>query len=260
VKELVRSEFHDSRMSTLNSVCQNAPKPVAIPSHEIQVWSASLDRPLCLIHEFEGTLSDDERQRANRFRFDIHKRRFVVGRGLLRAILADYLEIRPCEVRFAYGLHGKPMLHQNEFENSVHFNVSHSGSHALYAISRDCEVGVDLEYVRPLTDVEQIAEHFFSSTEFSAFQTVPAFQRLTAFYNCWTRKEAFIKAIGNGLTQPLDSFVVSFNPGQSASLLSIEGDKRKARDWTIDELIIENQYIAALAYRGQGHKLTCFRF
>jgi len=180
-------------------------------------------------------LSPDENARAARFRFDEHRRAFVLGRGALRALLANYLNITPDAVPFVYGPHGKPAL-APELEHrarGLRFNASNSGNFAAYAFTTGCEIGIDIERHRPLTDLERIARRFFSAEETAELLGLSGGQRTDAFFHCWTRKEAFIKAMGGGLSIPLASFQVTLRPGDGARLVSINGSTAAAGEWTM---------------------------
>jgi 4'-phosphopantetheinyl transferase len=226
-------------------------------TNDIHIWRLSLEALSFLKPHLERFLAPDERERSARFIFDKDRKRYIIGRGALRIILGSYLKIQPEKIRFVYGLYGKPMLYTKNLRSIVHFNLSHSNNMALVAIARDAEIGVDIEYVRPLPDAEEIAERFFSTEEFAAFRSIPPAKKLNAFYKCWTRKESFIKAIGNGLSQSLHSFQVSLAPGEPARLISIDNDKKKAAEWTIWDLMPSEGYAAAFAVKLKDLKLTC---
>jgi 4'-phosphopantetheinyl transferase len=246
--------------SGIHSFRHSSAVKLALSTSDIHIWCASLDQPSVRMYRLERTLAADEHERAARLHFERDRRRFVAARGLLRTLLGAYMGIPPHDIRFEYGPHGKPMLQQAPGAAAIQFNVSHSHGLALYAITRDREIGVDVEYVRPLPDADQIAERFFSSTEHSAFCAVSTNQKLETFYKCWTRKEAFIKAGGRGLAQPLDGFEVSINPEEPARLVSIDGDKHRAAEWAIMELFPAQGYVAALAIKSTGLKVTCMDF
>jgi len=197
-----------------------------------------------------GWLSPEETVRAKRFYFDRHRHAFVLGRAALRALLADYLGLAPAEVAFVYGPQGKPALaptHKND-ACSLRFNVSNSGNLAAYAFTMGCEIGVDVEQHRALNDFENIAHRFFSPEETAELLELPSAQKNTAFFNCWARKEAYIKAMGGGLSIPLDSFRVTLRPGASARMVSIAGSHEAARGWTLHEFTPAADCAGAIAY------------
>jgi 4'-phosphopantetheinyl transferase len=219
---------------------------------EVHVWQAMLDEPARQLPELAATLSSDERARAQRYHFERDRRRFVVCRSLLRDIVGRYAG-RPAEaLRFGYGPRGKPSLPDSE----VRFNVSHSDGVAVYALSRGREVGVDVERVRPVSGADRIAERFFSIPEREALRAVPARARTQAFFTCWTRKEAYVKARGEGLGLPLDQFTVSLAPDGPAWLSPAGGaDEREIARWSLAGLYQDPGYVAALAVEGHGWRL-----
>jgi 4'-phosphopantetheinyl transferase len=180
-------------------------------------------------------LSADECDRAGRFVFERDRRRFIVGRARLRQLVALRLGIRPEAVEFAYGPRGKPRLSSRFASADLRFNVSHSAGLAVYAFARGREVGIDVEAVRALPGADQVAARFFSRRENEAYRALDAGDRPLGFFNCWTRKEAFIKALGDGLHCPLDSFEVSLVPGAAPEILSVAGVAGLDCGWTLCE-------------------------
>ena len=232
--------------------------PNKIPSSgEIQVWYASLDRP---VSEYLGLLSQGERNRAERFVFEQDRVRYTVLRGLLRILLGGYIGIRPELVRINYGEHGKPLIDKYHGVK-LHFSLSSSQGLGIYAFSGDSEIGIDIEQVRDIPHMGQIFGRFFSPRENEVFLALSESERQEAFFNCWTRKEAFIKATGDGLFRPLDEFDVSFVPGEPARLLEIEGGSDEALRWTMYEFKdISPGFVAALAVKGQVRNVDCRRW
>lgn len=241
----------------LDTLWLSPPAGLALEDDDVHVWRADLDQPEPFIRQLAGALSDDERERADRFRFDVHRNHFIVGRGLLREILGRYLNLEPGRLQFCYGQQGKPGLLNSDGDPGLRFNLAHSGQLALCAVTRNREIGVDLEYVRPVLDMDLVAERNFSPRENSVLQALPASERQLAFFNCWTRKEAYIKAIGEGLSRPLDQFDVSLAPGEPARLLWVAGNPQEASCWSLRELAVAAGYVAALAVEGQDWSLTC---
>jgi 4'-phosphopantetheinyl transferase len=203
----------------------------------------------------QTTLSSEERARAARFHFPQDRRHFVAAHGILRTILPRYLGRAPAQLEFCNGAAGKPELAPGCKADGLRFNLSHSQGLALFAITRDHEIGVDLEGVRADFAWEEIASRFFAPREVEALRLVPAPSRAEAFFNCWTRKEAFVKARGEGLSIPLDQFEVSLAPGEPARLLRTTGDPQEASNWSIRELEPAAGYIAAIAVRAQRYEL-----
>jgi 4'-phosphopantetheinyl transferase len=220
-----------------------------LTNDEIHIWQVSLDQP---VSRFEGLLSMDERMRAERFHFDGDRKHFIVRRGMLRMILGSYLGIEPWGLQFCYGRNEKPALANISGKAKVHFNLSHSKEIALYAFTYDCEIGVDIEHIRDISEMEQIAERFFSAKENAIFQALPQSEKKEAFFNCWTRKEAFIKATGDGLSFPLDRFDVSLVPSEPARLLGIEGDATAASRWWVQDLKPAPGFTAAIAVEARS--------
>jgi 4'-phosphopantetheinyl transferase len=216
-----------------------------------------LDPPASQIEQFAATLATDEQQRAGRFHFERDRRRFIVGRGILRMILGYYLSLSPSRVQFSYGARGKPALAETfgGAGEQLCFNLAHSGEIAVYAMLHNQEIGVDVEQIRPMPDLEQIAGRFFAAQEQATLLRLPVEQRQDAFFNCWTRKEAYIKALGVGLAQPLDQFCVSLAPGQAAHLVSIAGSEAEAAGWLLAAFRPAPGYVASVAVPGHGWRL-----
>src|ERR1051325_6860650 len=217
------------------------PEALSLATGEVHVWRLALDQPESVLAEFRRTLDAGELERAGRFHFEKHQRHFVAGRGGLRYVLSRYLGVKPEELRFSYGAFGKPALVGAE----LRFNMSHSHGVALFAMTRDRELGVDVEHVRADFATEEIARRFFSPVEVAVFDALPKEEQVSAFFRCWTRKEAYIKAIGRGLSEPLDAFDVSLSPGDAAAILRAErGDVSR---WAMFDIDAGGGYAAALA-------------
>lgn len=189
------------------------PKELVLAENEIHVWKASLDHKRPALDRFEATLSSDERARADRFVFQRDRNHFIAGRGILRALLGAYVHRPPGELVFRYGPQGKPALRADMSDPAIRFNLAHSHGLALYAFAAGREIGIDLEHIRPDFAGEDIAERFFSPRELAELRALAPALRAEGFFNCWTRKEAYIKARGKGLRISLDSFDVTLTPG-----------------------------------------------
>ncbi len=235
---------------------RTAPDEIELAPDVVDVWLLDLAQPEDVRARLWSLLSADERERAQRFAFDVHRHRFVVGRGVLRLLLGKYLNMPPQEVVLAYGEQDKPFLSHSELE----FNVSHSEDVALLAFAWGRAVGVDVEAIRPLSDADSVARISFSKKEYGEYTAVPDAQKPQAFYNCWTRKEAFIKAVGSGLSYPLDSFDVSFLPGEPAQLLQIQGSPAEAAKWRLQALDPVADYVGAIIVYGQDWRLNCWQW
>ena len=195
-------------------------------------------------------LSEDERARASGFKVEDARASFVVSRGVLRTILGDTLACAPESLRFDEGEHGKPFLTGAHAQSGVEFNVSHSGDVFLYAVSRGRVVGVDVERQKEGLDVEAIARRYFAPEEARRLlEQAPPEERVPNFYRCWTRKEAYLKARGTGLTTKLDAFEVTFLPGVPPAMLRTEIDGDNARDWDVFDVPVPDGYVAALVAR-----------
>lgn len=219
---------------------------------ELHIWLAELEQPEHTIRHLAGVLASDELLRVHRFHFERDRRHYIVARGVLRSILSWYLKMPPPQVKFGYGPHGKPALAAACGDGRLRFNLSHSHELALYGVTYDRELGIDIEFMRHLDDAESIATHFFSAREQEALRRLPAHLKHQGFYNCWTRKEAYIKAIGEGLFQPLDKFDVSLTPGEPAQLLAVPGKPDEVKRWSFLVLQPPTGYAAALAVEGSG--------
>jgi 4'-phosphopantetheinyl transferase len=206
--------------------------------------------------ELEAILSADERVRVRRFHFERDRRRWLIGRTSIRTLLGRYLGSSPETLSFDYGSFGKPRL--TGFETPLQFNASHSGDILLIAVTLDRTVGIDVERIRPDVSVIEIAERFFSPRESGALAALPEALRTDAFFDCWTRKEAYIKARGEGLSLPLNGFDVAFLPGEPAQLLATRPDAAEASRWQIRELDVADGYKAALAVEGAQCTLKCW--
>ena len=239
-------------METPNHLWSPAPKDLILADNEVHVWRAQLELPPSQVQRLRGILTDDELDRANRFSFEIDRQRFIAARGTLRSILSRYMTFNPGRLRFYYDQYGKPFLAPEFSSTLLNFNLSHSGSMALYAMTRNMEIGVDLERVRSDFEYEEIAKRFFSLNEVSILRKIPIEKKLEAFYNCWTRKEAYIKAQGKGLSLPLDSFEVSFAPGEPPILLITRDEPQERSLWTLLDLKPGPGYVGALAVKGIG--------
>jgi 4'-phosphopantetheinyl transferase len=218
---------------------------------EIHVWRVDLEQPEEVVQQFRSTLEGHELDRADRFHFEKDRRAFTVSRGFLRSVLGRYLATKPEALRFSYGPYGKPAL------SSLKFNLSHSRGVGLVAVSETQELGVDVEYIRADFASEEIARRFFSPHEVAAFNALSSELRVAAFFRCWTRKEAYIKAIGRGLSQPLDGFDVTLAPEAPPALL--RADEDDASRWSLSDIDVGSDYAAALVVEGQISNLRCWQ-
>ncbi|HEX7176360.1 MAG TPA: 4'-phosphopantetheinyl transferase superfamily protein [Pyrinomonadaceae bacterium] len=239
------------------------PTDVRASDDVVDLWRLPLGWPPRDAEQFRQTLSADEAERAARFHFARDRDRFTAARALLRAVLALYLRTEPARLRFTYGPHGKPALAGDaaggDAAAALRFNLAHSHELALVAVARAREVGVDVEHVRPDFATAEVAERFFSRREAEALRALPeGRERVEAFYRCWTRKEAYIKAKGEGLSFPLSSFTVSLAPGEPAALLGCDTDAGETERWTLVDLEPGADYFAAAAVEGRGWRARTF--
>lgn len=229
-----------------------APAVASLPKpDEVFVWRIAL---ATVSDADESQLSADERERADRFRFPDVRRAFVQGRLFLRRILARTLQADPASLRFSVEGNGKPKLDGVELA----FNLSHSGGQALCAIAGTGPVGVDVETVSPSRDLVGLARRYFAADEFESLQSLPHVERTAAFYRCWTRKEAFIKAIGEGLSRPLDSFSVEFRIGVAPRFLRIGNNPDEPQRWRLCNLDSGSGFAAALVVPSEVTNIECF--
>ena len=237
---------------------QAPPRSIEARRDEVHVWRASLSVAPSQLQALAPLLSADEKERAGRFHFDKDHGEFIAGRALLRILLGRYLQRAPSQLQFSYGAAGKPRLAGED--PAPQFNLSHSHGLALYAFSRGREIGVDVEQIRSNADVEKIAERFFSAQEAATLQALPAHERGKAFLDCWTRKEAYIKAKGDGLTAPLDAFSVSLSPGEPAALLDVKDNPGEVSRWSLRDLDPGLGYAGAIIVEGSEWRLKCWEW
>ncbi len=222
---------------------------------EVHVWCIPLRERQQEIQKLLEILTEDERERAKRFHLEDISNHFIVARGVLRIILGCYLEVEPSNLRFEYGPYGKPALDDKALTGELCFNLSHCAGIGLYAFTRSREVGIDVERICSGGIDWQIAEGSFSQREIAALRALPEDQQDEGFFNCWTRKEAYIKARGEGLSIPLDSFDVSLIPGEPASLLATREDPTGAAQWSLHHLEPCSGFVGALTVEGHDSSL-----
>ncbi len=209
---------------------------------------------------WQQLLSDDEWSRANRFHFEEDRNAYIAARGVLRIILGQYLNAEPTQLRFTYNQYGKPFLLPETNPEKLQFNLSHSDGLALFAFTRQREIGVDLERIQRQFEFEEIAGRFFSPGEAALLHSLPDSMKPEAFFNCWTRKEAYIKAHGEGLSLPLASFDVTLKPGKPARLIRTRDSPPEATQWRLQALWPGDGFAGALAVKGNGWRLQCWQW
>ena len=261
-------EYHGPGMEGRLQNAREDPREWSLPADalrlapgEVHVWRASLDRPDAYAAEVAALLSDDELRRGARFRRDVDRDRFVAARGALRVILARYLAgMAPTDLKFRYGSYGKPSLDGMSVKDAPRFNMSHSGAWAVYAVTRDREIGVDVEQVRAELAGDPIAERFFSPLEVRSLRALPPELRVEAFFRCWTCKEAYVKARGEGLSLPLDRFSVTVSPHEPPALLSVDDAPAEDSRWELRALSPAPGYVGAFAADGAVSRLELWHW
>jgi len=223
--------------------------------NEIHTWAFPTKASNDVVATFERVLVTEETDRASRFHFRHLYESFVIARGALRFLLGRYLNCSPAELRFIYGWRGKPALAS---ASGIQFNMTHSGNLAVIALTLGREIGVDVEQIRPLSDMQHIADRFFCPEEASEIMSLPQTERDRAFFCCWTRKEAYIKATGDGLSTPLNNFRVTVRPNIPARFVHLEHNSNAAKAWTLHDIQVAARYAAALAYRDAQRPLSVF--
>ena len=230
----------------------------SLSADEVHVWVAALDEDDGENASPLAVLTDDERVRAERLVHEATRRRFVAGRGFLRLLLGRYLSVPPTRVIFTQGPRGKPGLAESPGSAGLRFNLAHSDEIALCALALGREIGADVEHLRADIAEDDLAQRFFARAEAAQLAALPAGARRLAFFRAWTRKEAYIKARGDGLTRPLDSFEVSLGP--DASLVLDRNEPEAPDRWWLTEVSPEPGYVGALAVEGHGCDLRFWRW
>ena len=239
--------------------------PQAVPgkfinSDEVHVWRVFLDVTTVEFESLLGFLSVDELARAERFHFEKDRKRFIAARGILRKILGSYLNKRPGTICFEYGPHGKPMLAHDAGDDDICFNLSHSGSLALYAVTLRKKIGIDIENIRDYLSVGQVAGQFFSQNEISSLEKIDIEKRSELFFQYWTRKEAFLKSTGEGISFPMDQCDVSLISGSVWSPVIVQDNNKKISGLYVQDLFPGNGYAAAIAVEGCDCNISCWHF
>jgi 4'-phosphopantetheinyl transferase len=221
---------------------------------EVRVWLTELDPGAAVVDRLFAVLSPDERKRAARFHFRQDAMRWIVARATLRDILGHCLRTDPAAIAFGYGKKGKPALSGS---TDLQFSVAHSAEVAAYAVSVGAPVGVDVERLRPLDQLETIAERTFSRRECEVLRGLPVELRPAGFFNCWTRKEAYVKALGEGLSYPLQQFSVSLEPGAPARLESVDDAPDHVDGWTMEALSLRPGFTGAVVVATRPARVIC---
>ena len=245
-------------MATAMSLTASLPSSFQLASDEVHIWCANLDVPPETSACLYAILTPDERTRSARFRFERDQQRFIVARGVLRSLLGRYLQIEPSQISFVYNEFGKPDV-SHESRDRLKFNLSHSAGLALIAIATASNVGVDLEHIRAQSDYVDIARHFFSPAERDYLISLPSQLYAEAFFSCWTKKEAYVKACGEGLAIPLNSFSVPLTTNHTHTPVDLYVATKEivpANLWSLYALRPAPGYAGALAIEGSGWRLS----
>ena len=235
------------------------PQRLFSPDH-VHVWRISLDVNVVEMERLLGLLSGDEMERSSRFRFEKDKRRFIAARGSLRCILGFYLEQDPHHIRFAYGCNGKPQLTGSSGSTALQFNLSHSDAFALCAVTLHRNVGVDIERIRQDIAVEQIARQFFSQGEISSLERLHDNSLYETFFRYWTRKEAVLKATGDGISFSMNKVDVSVSSDQILTPVVLPDGKHGSTQWHVLDLFPNEDYAASVVVEGVCCHLTCLHY
>lgn len=235
-----------------------APADLRLSNEFVDVWRTRLDLSIDTVNNYLATLSKDERARADRFKARSKRKEFIITRGLLRKTLAQTLDIDPSSLEFDYAEHDKPFLPAATLGVPISFNVSHSHNQALVALTLDRAIGIDIEKIRQDVSFEKLAARFFSKQESQALEKLDKNTLPKAFFACWTRKEAFVKALGDGISFGLSEFSVSVDPYETNVSLLTHWNTGESSNWSIVNIKADEYYIGALAIDGSRFTLRCW--
>jgi 4'-phosphopantetheinyl transferase len=234
-------------------------RPDPLGEDEVHLWTAPLTTAPEKLFYFKSILSVDEKERARRFRKISDGKRYLIARGSLRCLLGSYIAGAPDQLRFTYGMFGKPSLSNQTSKTVLNFSVSHSEDRVLFGFARGRRIGVDLEYVRSDVDALALAKRYFSPDEFQRLRRLPATERYQAFYCAWTRKEAYLKACCEGLSFGLERVEVSFSPAEPVMIRNVAGAPNVSAAWTLKHLSPDPSYVGAAAVEDRSVTFRFFR-
>jgi 4'-phosphopantetheinyl transferase len=232
-----------------------APTKLILSSDDVHIWKINLNQSETQVKSFRETLSSDEIARAERFYFPEHRQRFIIGRGRLRHILGCYLNIEPSQVEFAYQQQGKPILAPQFTKAGIFFNLSHSQDLALCGVTSQKLIGIDLEYIRQTSDIENIAKRFFLTQEYELIKSLPDAQKQQIFFRYWTCKEAYLKATGDGLVK-LEEIAIDLTPTKPAQLNLLNSSE----NWQLQELTPADNFLAAVVVANHRNNFQFWEF
>lgn len=224
---------------------------LTLNNQEIHIFRANLDLPLAKIQTLKQYLSSDEIKRSDRFKFDIHRNRYIASRGMLRIILTKYLNIAPDQIEFEYSIKGKPRVILAQNQEELEFNMSHSENLSLYGIVKQSEIGIDVEYIRKMSDFEQIGKRFFTPREYQLLQSASEAEKINIFFQLWTAKEAYLKCTAQGITGGLDKFEVIFQDKKPMYLFSMEDYLSEISHWFFSSFKVNHNYQGAVVVNSQ---------
>ena len=230
---------------------------LSLKENEVHIWTINKKEHINKLPDYWKILNRIEKEKASKYRFESDHNCAVVARGILRILLGNYLNKDPKDIKFHKGEYGKPMLNES---CKIEFNISHSADSIVMAFTQNNKIGVDIEYTKKEIEVKKIATHFFAKEEIAALLSLKESYHKQAFYNCWTRKEAFIKALGCGLSFPLDQFVVSLDSTKNASLLATKWDEKEKNNWVLKAFEPTKNYIGAFAVKGKVFNTVFWRY
>jgi 4'-phosphopantetheinyl transferase len=245
-------------MASLEMLWKLPPADTRLDDGEVQVWCVNLNQPE-REQDLFNTLPGNEQRRANQFRIEHIRRYHITARATLRQLLGRQLNVEPSSLEFQYGPHGKPELAAS-FKGCLHFNISHSGALGLIAMTKVAPVGVDVEHIRAFDSDVEIVRRFFTSNETARFESLPESQRPLAFFSLWTRKEAWIKAMGSGIAESLTRVETTFVPGEPPQFLQVGNDPQEASYWSLMPLGPAVGFTGALAIRASNIRIACWQF
>lgn len=247
-------------MEQSEQIWKTSPTDLSLAENEVHVWRVDLEVPVQDIEPPQGVLTDEEIERARKFYFEKDRHHWTVAHIALRRLLGQYLHVHPHSLRFTTNEYGKPAIAYPSAGTRLHFNISHSGGLALCAFAYDRHIGVDVEYMRASIEYNELATYSFSAHECATLQALPAASQEEAFFLCWSRKEAYIKARGKGLSLPLDQFDVSLIPSEPAALLDSREDPQATKHWSLHALLPGERYAGALVVEGFDWQLSCWQW
>jgi 4'-phosphopantetheinyl transferase len=228
---------------------QHSSGKIKLQNNDVHIWHTNLNLEIERVEEALPILSLDEQKRAERYKFEKHRNYFIVARSTLRKILSSYLNIEPERLEFNYSDRGKPILASDRQNENLQFNLSHSQELALYSFTKNQKIGIDLEYCRPMPDAESIAQRFFSTNEYKWISSLSGNAQQEAFFRCWTAKEAYLKATGEGIGGSLERIEIDLT---RSGLFKLKEGDREISNWLLYNFIPDRNYMATVAVESQA--------